>query len=184
MNALLLSLLSGIALFFIIYMFSEKSENHLDSLTKERLKKIKNKAYNEINRDNTNQNVKIMIHNTEYKIKSIGKILSKIKFTNNIKKMLKLADLNITVDVFFVSIVIFCIPFILLGIIFYKKAVFFFTIAGLITITPFFILNMIIKKRLETFTQQFPDALGMISSSLRAGHSLTSSFNRVVNEMP
>lgn len=34
------------------------------------------------------------------------------------------------------------------------------------------------------FTQQFPDALNMISSSLRAGHPLLASFETVVQEMP
>jgi tight adherence protein B len=40
------------------------------------------------------------------------------------------------------------------------------------------------SKRLSRFTEQFPDALGMIARSLRAGHSLTSAVRLVGAEMP
>lgn len=39
-------------------------------------------------------------------------------------------------------------------------------------------------KRTNLFTQQFPEALDMLSSSLRAGHSLYGAFDIIVKEMP
>ena len=39
-------------------------------------------------------------------------------------------------------------------------------------------------KRTNLFTQQFPEALDLLSSSLRAGHSLYSAFDVIVKEMP
>ena len=49
---------------------------------------------------------------------------------------------------------------------------------------PLLSAKMRIKKRLRLFTQQFSDALGMIASSLRAGHSLLAAFQMVAQEMP
>lgn len=40
------------------------------------------------------------------------------------------------------------------------------------------------KKRLKSFAVQLPDALELISRALRAGHSLSSGFNLVREEMP
>lgn len=47
---------------------------------------------------------------------------------------------------------------------------------------PFLYLRSLKNKRLKKFEEQLPDALDMISRSLRAGHSLSGGLQMVVNE--
>ena len=49
---------------------------------------------------------------------------------------------------------------------------------------PFFWVNMTRKKRINKFNMQLPEALEMLSRSLRAGHSLSAGFGLIADEMP
>jgi len=51
-----------------------------------------------------------------------------------------------------------------------------------ILFSPYLILNLMIKKRLKKFEQQLPDALIMISGSLRSGASLSIALDSLVKE--
>lgn len=187
MSTIILSLIIGISVFYVVSnLFGDDS--HLDAKMNRRLKEIKNSTYNLpdiANRDvKLKKNIKIIIQDTEYKMVILGKLLDRIAITEKLKKMLRIADVKTTVDVFLVSTLIFPSICFLLAIIFPKQSFLFVVFALLILYMPFFIVKMKIKKKLDLFTQQFPDALGLISSSLRAGHSLSSSFQMVVKEMP
>lgn len=58
-------------------------------------------------------------------------------------------------------------------------------VAGIILFfLPFFWVNMMKKKRIGKFNQQLPEALEMLSRSLRAGHSLGAGFGLIAEEMP
>jgi len=56
-------------------------------------------------------------------------------------------------------------------------------VAACVLVAPFIYLNVMKGKRSEKFTEQLPDALTMISRSLRAGHSITSAIELVGQEM-
>jgi tight adherence protein B len=58
-------------------------------------------------------------------------------------------------------------------------------IAGIILFfLPFFWVSIMKKKRIGKFNQQLPEALEMLSRSLRAGHSLGAGFGLIAEEMP
>ena len=58
-------------------------------------------------------------------------------------------------------------------------------IAGVILFfLPFFWVSIMKKKRIGKFNQQLPEALEMLSRSLRAGHSLGAGFGLIAEEMP
>ena len=58
-------------------------------------------------------------------------------------------------------------------------------IAGVILFClPFFWVNIKKKKRITKFSMQLPEALEMLSRSLRAGHSLGAGFGLIAEEMP
>ena len=58
-------------------------------------------------------------------------------------------------------------------------------VAGIILFfLPFFWVSMMKKKRIGKFNQQLPEALEMLSRSLRAGHSLGAGFGLIAEEMP
>lgn len=56
-------------------------------------------------------------------------------------------------------------------------------VAGIASTAPFLFLHIKINRRVEKFTEVFPDALTMIARSLRAGHSFTSSVQLVGQEI-
>jgi tight adherence protein B len=51
-------------------------------------------------------------------------------------------------------------------------------------IAPIYVLTFKRSRRIERFTEQFPDALDMISRSLKAGHALSAALQMVGSEMP
>ena len=58
-------------------------------------------------------------------------------------------------------------------------------ITGIILFTlPFFWVNIMKKKRITKFSMQLPEALEMLSRSLRAGHSLGAGVGLIAEEMP
>ncbi len=50
-------------------------------------------------------------------------------------------------------------------------------------IAPIYVLTFKRSRRIERFTEQFPDALDMISRSLKAGHALSAALQMVGSEM-
>jgi tight adherence protein B len=187
MITVFLSLIVGIAIFIVVFnLFGDDS--HLDAKMSRRLKEIKKYSYDSPDLHNKdiklNQNMKFLIQDTEYKIVLLGKILDRIVLTEKLKKMLRIADVKMTVDIFLAFSVILPAICMLLALLVPSKSFLFIVCSFCLLYLPFFIVKMKIKRKLDLFTQQFPDALGLISSSLRAGHSLTSSFQMVVHEMP
>ena len=58
-------------------------------------------------------------------------------------------------------------------------------VAGIILFfAPFFWVSFMKKKRISNFNKQLPEALEMLSRSLRAGHSLGAGFGLIAEEMP
>lgn len=178
------ALIIGISVFFFLDQF-EDVNNNVDEMTAKRLKGIKNKIFltNSIEKNKKNR-FKMILSSSGYRIAFLGSILDKLRFTDKIRKNLKTADIKLPLDIFLLisgGLFSFCF---FLGIIFSKYASAFTCIGIILAYIPFIMVKVRIKKRHDLFSQQFPDALGLIASALRAGHSLTSSFSLVVNEMP
>lgn len=58
-------------------------------------------------------------------------------------------------------------------------------VAGVILFfLPFYYVSFMKKRRIGKFNQQLPEALEMLSRSLRAGHSLGAGFGLIADEMP
>ena len=178
MNTITLSFLIGFSSFCICMILFSSSVKPKDA-TQKRLEKIKNKSFK--TDKELNEKISLVVADTTYKIKFIGSILRKFKISEKIKNALFIADSKLHVDTF----LFLCVFMGLAG--FGLIALFSMIYAplGLIaSLIPIISLRIDINKRLQMFTQQFPDALNMISSSLRAGHPLMASFETVVQEMP
>ena len=178
MNTLILSFVIGISVFLIsssiIYFVFRTND-----LTQKRLEKIKNKSFK--NEKEIKEKISLLVSDSTYKIKIAGQILRQFHFSEKIKNALFLANSKLQVDTFlFISITMGLISF---GLI-YLIAPIYSPLGLFVTFVPPIMLKIQINKRLQLFTQQFPDALNMISSSLRAGHPLLASFETVVQEMP
>jgi tight adherence protein B len=71
------------------------------------------------------------------------------------------------------------------GIMFSGAPMLFAPIAGVVCLlAPYFYLNYKRGQRMTKFNQQLPEALELLSRSLRAGHSLGAGFGLVASEMP
>ncbi len=126
-----------------------------------------------------NNNFAIIKDNFKFKI--FSKMFKKIKIADTVKSLLEQADLHLQVDTFIIlSIILGSIPLIL-GLL-VMPAIAILCPVGLFA--PLLYVKFQIKKRVTLFTQQLPDALDLLCNALRAGHSLFSAFDVIVNEMP
>src|SRR5574344_278136 len=175
----LVSLLIGVFASVVIWNLLG-FEKDLNPEVAERLNRIKNKR-NDAEKTIENENKEISFTESEYKYPELGEILNKISFTPKIKRLLELSDMNWYVDTFYFFSLVSAIPFL----------IFLFTPFPLMSIFgvfaiffPTIYLKQTISKRFFEFSKQFPDALNLMASSLRAGHPLFSAIDIVTQEMP
>ncbi|MBU6173777.1 MAG: type II secretion system F family protein, partial [Planctomycetes bacterium] len=103
--------------------------------------------------------------------------------TFDIKTMLEQADLKIRLSQF----TLLCVGFAISGAVaclFAPVPIFFAPITGgVLFFLPFIWVNFMRKRRIGKFNAQLPDALELLSRSLRAGHSLGAGFGLIAEEM-
>lgn len=126
--------------------------------------------------------VDMLKDSSEYRLYFLELILRRFALTNKIKKLLKIADMKMPIDLFFMLTGGLFLPFFLIGLL--SGTVLFILIGIGAASIPYYYIKIKINKNLQQFSLYFPDALGLISNSLRAGHSLLSSFQLVSNESP
>lgn len=176
---LFLSLIVGVSAATLVWVFFAL-EKDLNPNTLRRLERIKRKS-NANESSDTRYELDLSKQFIEYKIQALGKLLKDYKVTKQIREMIQLADVNWHVDTFIFFSFICAIP----------CFAFLFTpfkLMSLFSIGTFFIptmyLKYVINKRFLDFSKQFPDALNLMASSLRAGHPLFSAMDIVTGEMP
>jgi tight adherence protein B len=192
-DALMIILIFGVVFSAVYFFFLDED---LDENTQKRLSELKQGKREERQRQSvdpddiyealakreqakTSTLKNLLREDSEYRIEALGLLLSRIQMTEKVKGMMKQADVSMPIDVFFGAVLLLALPGPLISII--AGNILFFPMAALGFI-PFVILKNKYKKRLKMFSQFFPDSLGIISSSLRAGHSLLSAFQIVAEE--
>jgi len=93
------------------------------------------------------------------------------------------SGLSITLSTFLMIISGLALAGFLITFLFTKSLYMSFPAAIALAIAPFFYLEFKKRQREEKFTELFPDALAMISRSLRSGHSFTSAIQLVGTEV-
>lgn len=176
---LILSLIVGISsaiLVWVVFIL----EKDLSPNTLRRLERIKRKS-NANESSTAKYELDLSKQNIEYKVQALGQLLKDYKITKQIKEMIQLADVKWHVDTFIFFSFICTLPCL----------IFLFTpfqLMALFSIITFFLptmyLQYLINKRFLDFSKQFPDALNLMASSLRAGHPLFSAMDIVTEEMP
>lgn len=193
----LISLICGIIVFTIFMMFFSEEQNN--SPVGKRLKDTKEKKFLpsrpsrneedlfkkiEAQGDNNQRaNLLEMLKDpSEYRLYFLEFIFKRFEFTKKIKKLLKIADIKMPLDLFFMLSGGLFFPFLLIGIF---SGSFLFIVIGIgFALLPYYFIKIKISKNFNQFNLYFPDALSLISNSLRAGHSLLASFQLVSNESP
>ncbi|WP_136513115.1 type II secretion system F family protein [Geomonas edaphica] len=116
-------------------------------------------------------------------IPPLDKLLGSLPLTRDLDKKLDHAGLEITSSRFLI-IAVSASAFSFVLILLLSKSFLSALVCGfVVSLLPFAFLHHKITQRLEKFTELFPDALTMISRSLRAGHSFTSGIQLVGEEI-
>jgi tight adherence protein B len=114
---------------------------------------------------------------------AVNRVLSSFDFAKQLDKLIRQADIQITVT----RLLAFCcIAGLLAGLAAYTVAnalvaVIFTILAG---VMPLLQVNRKRKKRLLKFNAQLPDTLDLLSRSLAVGHAFSESLYQVASEMP
>ena len=122
------------------------------------------------------------LYSAEYSNENLGKFLSKYNYIHDLRKLMHQAGMKMQVDrfvlMFMVAPVGFCIflgaalgPLIMLA-------------GPVIAFCSTLFLKFKRGARFKTLVAQLPDALNLITSSLRAGHAFQSALQVVSTEMP
>lgn len=186
-----ISLICGVIVFSLYMMFFSGEKQ--DAAILKRLQQTKEKDFSaarndeelfkrleaQSNKQKSNL-VDMLKDSSEYRLAFLEYFFRKFAVTNKVKKLLKKADIKIPIDLFFMITGGLFIPFLL---IFLFTGSIVFVLVGIgLALIPYFVVKAKIGKNLRLFTLYFPDALGLIANSLRAGHSLLSSFQLVSEE--
>ncbi len=113
----------------------------------------------------------------------INRLLSRLDFIKKIDRMLRQADLQLTVT----RLLTFCVAAgVLAGLAAYSvlNFLFAFTLSLVASILPLLHVAWKRSKRLLKFNMQLPDTLDLLSRSLAVGHAFSESLHQVASEMP
>lgn len=116
--------------------------------------------------------------------KPADKLLARLPITRNLDKKLDQAGLQMTASTFVMITAALATTCAALVALTTKSALSGIPAAAASLLLANVYIRFKTEKRRERFTEVFPDALAMISRSLRAGHSFTSSIQLVGQEIP
>lgn len=175
----ILSLIVGVSaaiLVWVVFLI----EKDLSPNILRRLDKIKRKSNVSETTDSTEE-IDLSAQDKEYRIPALAKILKNYKISQTIKDLIQLAGIDWQVDIFIINSFTCALP----PLVFLMTP---FSIMALFSLVTLFIptlyLQYLINKRFIDFSKQFPDALDLMASSLRAGHPLFTALDIVTGEMP
>jgi len=118
----------------------------------------------------------------EFSQNILGQLLSKTKLAYHYQKLLRQAGMEIPVERFMVISIVFPMAFLVMG--YYITGVLPFVLGCFVVpVLVNVVLNQKKGKRLKQFNAQFPEALSLMNSALRAGHSFQSAVGIVASEM-
>jgi tight adherence protein B len=170
----------GAAIFFLQRYVSPDP-----SLLQQRLERLKGKAADAGSEGRVDELPKTsrFYKDSDYKNEALGRRLEQFAFFRLLKLRMQQADIKTPPDVFFVNNLLLPVGLCtLLGL-----ATGFFPLALLGPIVGagvYVFVNIKRQQRYSRFIAQMPDALSMITSALRAGHSFQSALAIVAAEMP
>ena len=175
---LILSLIIGISAATIVWVIFVV-EKDLSPNVLRRLDRIKRKS--NVVGGETKEELDLSMQFSEYKFHELEGLLQGLAISTKIKELIRLSDVGWHIDTFILASIICGSPCLIFLFTPFKLMAIF----SLVTFfAPTIYLNQLIEKRFLDFSKQFPDALNLMASSLRAGHPLFSAIDVVTSEMP
>lgn len=170
----------GAAIFFLQRYVSPDP-----SLLQQRLNRLKGKAAGAGSENSPDEPPKTsrFYKESDYKNEMLGRRLEQLAFFRLLKLRMQQADIKTPPDVFFMNNMALPVAlFILLGLItgFFPLLL----LGPMLGAGVYLFVSIRRQQRYNRFIAQMPDALSMITSALRAGHSFQSALAIVSTEMP
>jgi tight adherence protein B len=116
-------------------------------------------------------------------ISGFERFLARVPLLRNLDKLLDQAGIKTSPLKFLLMLIAATLAGFVLGFALRRDYMLGLIVSTCVLVAPFIYLNAMKGKRAEKFTEQLPDALTMISRSLRAGHSITSAIELVGQEI-
>ena len=113
----------------------------------------------------------------------IDKVFFRFSPVRKLDKLIDMAGVNVDVKIFLLLILIAAAAGLIVGLSLRRGMLAAVLLPLVCAALPLFYLRIRRINRLQKFTEQFPEALDMISRSLRAGHAFSSAVQLVGNEM-
>lgn len=178
MNPFLISILLGFLCFLLLVnLFSIRIPKQ--PILQKRLEDIKKRDSIKTSITLEDDEYAFLYNNFRYKL--FAKHLNSLKIVDKIKEQIMLSGVNMEVDTFILVSIMCVVPL---------AAVFLITSPKLLPLSligllvPLSVLKFKANLRSAAFAKQLPDTLDLLSNSLRAGHSIYSSFEVITKEMP
>lgn len=181
---LLASLLGGAIAVGAAIFFWLRYKNPEPSLLQERLRRLKGQGASEAEKLATDNLLRTnrFYKDSDYKNEKLGRQLEQFSFFRKLKLLMQQAGIKTPPDAFFINRLV--LPAVLM------------VVVGLATgFVPLLVFPVVLvvgtivsvrmqrQKRYNRFIAQLPDALTMLTSSLRAGHSFQSALLLISSEM-
>lgn len=178
MNPFLISILLGFLSFvLLVNMFSIRIPKQ--PILQKRLEDIKNRGTQKSLANPEDDEFAFLYNNFRYKL--FAKHLNNLKIIEKIKDQIALSGVNMEIDTYIIVSIMCTVPFAMVLLITSPK-LFPLSLIGLFI--PYSVLKFKANLRSAAFARQLPDTLDLLSNSLRAGHSIYSSFEVITKEMP
>jgi tight adherence protein B len=177
---LLMALAAGMAVFFF-----QRYNSPEPSLLQERLMRLKSKQSEEASFEEMERAQKMakLYKEADYQNEDLGKKLEQIGFFKMLKLRLQQAGIKTPADKFFITNMM--IPIVTLSVVGVVSGLIMLALAGpVVALGSYGFVLFKRSQRYQKFVALLPDALGMITSALRAGHSFQSALTVVSTEMP
>jgi tight adherence protein B len=114
----------------------------------------------------------------------VSRLLSKLHIARNIEQMMHKAGLTMNVSTFaLITLVAFATVWLAARFFLHHNVLALF-LGGLGGIVPYLVVLVKMHRRMALFSEQFPDAIDMITNALRAGFALNGAIQMVAEESP
>lgn len=180
---IVLFILTGLSIGAALFI-AQRIYNPDPSPVQARLAQLKSKESDERNASEKELAKKManLYKASDYQNVNLGKFLDRYPFIEKLKRNLSQAGMKVAVDRFFITW--YALPFVFGLVLAATTKIILFVMLGLFVPV---IANVVVlfkkSRRLKKFINQFPDALNLMSSSLRAGHSFQSALTVVASEL-
>jgi tight adherence protein B len=114
----------------------------------------------------------------------VSRLLGRLHIAHNIERMMQKAGLTMNVSTFaLITLMAFATVWLVARVFLHHNLLALF-LGGLGAVVPYLVVLIKMNRRMALFSEQFPDAIDMITNALRAGFAMNGAIQMVAEESP